>query len=176
MCFILPKFCLLVFPSLYLYSEITSFYIKYFVWPYFVNICITSCCVYTYTFLITRKRDTYIFPMPIAMQWHSASFQEAPLALMRLSTVITLPWWIIWSTPRAYSAYHIEARKLNIAFISTFHQEGTDKCISKGECCLIHLIIDDIHKKSPPEYNVRPTVVRYSIFDIVYSITDNFNF
>ena len=38
--FILPKFCLLFFPSLYFYSEVT-FYIKYFVLPYSIDVIST---------------------------------------------------------------------------------------------------------------------------------------
>ena len=38
----------------------------------------------------------------------STSLPEAPLALMRLSTVITLCCWIIGDIPLSYSGYHIE--------------------------------------------------------------------
>ena len=148
MCFTLPKFCLLSFLSIYLYSETTYFLYNYFVRPYFiyVYIYISLLIVYMSLYFPYDQQARYVyFSTPIAMQWHSALCQEAPLGLMRLSPVITLPWWIIWSIPRSYSGYHIEAIKCNITVPWIFHQEVTDTCISKSECCLIHLITDDIH-------------------------------
>ena len=63
MCFTLPKFCLLSFLSIYLYSEITYFLYNYFVRPYFiyVYIYITSYCVYVLIFSLWPTSAIRIF-------------------------------------------------------------------------------------------------------------------